>query len=123
MSQISRHFSAGEWRCKDGSQTPPAWEAQIPQLVFPFLEPLRAVFGATTILSGFRSSQWNREVGGAPRSMHLWLPGRPGVAADVKCAVGKPIDWYRLLDELGAPGLGLYSWGVHVDSRRGRARW
>jgi hypothetical protein len=56
-------------------------------------------------------------------SFHLYRPGRQGVAADVRCARGRPADWYELLDELAAGGLSRYADHVHVDNRRGHARW
>jgi uncharacterized protein YcbK (DUF882 family) len=87
------------------------------------LEPLRREFGPVTIFSGHRSARHNDNVGGAPRSYHLAIRGRPGAAADVACATGSPYDWYRWLNPRVAGGLGRYSSFVHVDTRRGRARW
>jgi uncharacterized protein YcbK (DUF882 family) len=77
----------------------------------------------TVVLSGYRTRQHNAAVGGAPVSFHLYRPGRQGVAADVRCARGRPADWYELLDELSVGGLGRYADHVHVDNRRGHARW
>lgn len=96
---------------------------QLRQLCQDYLQPLRDEFGRTTITSGFRSRHHNVSVGGAPMSYHVWMHGRPGVAADVVCQRGNPRQWYEFLDRLGAPGLGLYDTHVHVDNRQRHARW
>jgi uncharacterized protein YcbK (DUF882 family) len=88
-----------------------------------YLEPLRSAFGPVTITSGHRSSQHNESVGGARSSFHLAMPWRHGAAADVQCKRGTPADWYAFLDTLNPGGLGKYPGWVHVDTRRGRARW
>jgi uncharacterized protein YcbK (DUF882 family) len=88
-----------------------------------FLDPLRDRFGVTVVLSGCRSEDHNRAVGGAPDSFHMYAHHPGAVAADVRCATGRPADWHRFLDELGAGGLGAYPTHVHVDNRRQHARW
>lgn len=88
-----------------------------------YLEPLRARFGRVTVISGHRTLEHNAQVGGAPRSQHVYGRFGYGVAADVVCERGSVRDWARLLDALGAGGVGSYPTHVHVDNRRGRARW
>ena len=88
-----------------------------------YLEPLREEFGPVHVNSGHRSPDWNRRVGGAPASQHVYGKHGYGVAADVRCQRGTPTAWYRFLDRRGAGGLGLYDAFVHVDNRVQRARW
>ena len=88
-----------------------------------YLDPLRDAFGRTIVHSGCRSPAYNRRVGGAPGSFHLYGSHPGAAAADVSCERGTPAEWYRLLDRLGAGGLGLYAGHVHVDNRRVHARW
>jgi zinc D-Ala-D-Ala carboxypeptidase len=88
-----------------------------------WLEPLRDRFGRVTVHSGHRSAAWNRAVGGAPLSQHVYGEHGYGVAADVSCERGTPREWFEFLDRLGAPALGLYDTHVHVDNRRQHARW
>jgi uncharacterized protein YcbK (DUF882 family) len=121
--RLTPHFDAAEFVCRDGTPTPDDYLHELRHLCRRYLEPLRAEFGPVTIVSGHRSTRHNHQVGGAPASRHLDLPGRAGAAADVVCRRGRPTEWYRLLDGLQAPGLGLYATHVHVDNRRGRARW
>lgn len=121
--KLSAHFELSEFASHDGAPMPPAHARRLPWLCSRYLEPLRLVYGPVKILSGYRSPQHNRNVGGAPYSFHTHRAGRSGVAADVQCARGIPYDWYELLDELRPGGLGLYDSFVHVDTRTAKARW
>lgn len=121
---LSPHFAEVEFRSHDGAPTPQPWLNEMRDLCERHLEPLRRRFGPTHVLSGHRSKRRNEEVGGATRSRHLNLRGRQGAAADLRCERGTPREWYDFLDARGVGGLGLYSWGVHVDNRPGpKARW
>jgi uncharacterized protein YcbK (DUF882 family) len=122
--RAGKFFLVSEFDSKDGVTVPASAERELEVLVETLLDPLRRRFGRTIVLSGYRTIGHNRAVGGAPRSFHLYTlePGR-GVAADVRCARGRPDDWHRFLNELGAGGLGIYGLFVHVDTRRVRSRW
>jgi uncharacterized protein YcbK (DUF882 family) len=122
VKRLSPHFTVDEFLSR-GATPPDAWLVWARRLCVQYLEPLRAEYGAVTIVSGFRGATHNDDVGGAPASFHTRRAGRRGAAADVTCARGTPRQWHKLLDELGAPGLGLYATHVHVDNRLGRARW
>lgn len=121
--RISPHFVVSEFACHDGTPVPAAAIRPLTALCVRYLEPLRAEFGRTTIVSGHRPTRYNAEHGGAPRSQHVYGKHGFGVAADVVCERGRPTDWFRFLDALGAGGLGLYDSWVHVDNRNSRARW
>jgi uncharacterized protein YcbK (DUF882 family) len=130
VSAHARHARLGphfRWRefWQDEATPPPdgAWP-EYTRLVLLYLEPLRQAFGVTTVTSGYRSPERNRQVGGARASAHMAGAGLPAVAADVVCRSGTPREWYAALERLGPGGLGLYATHVHVDTRRGRpARW
>lgn len=69
--------------------------------------------------SGVRCAAHNAEVGGVANSQHLY-----GLAADLHSAAS-PAEMKAAAEEvLGhAGGIGLYGWGIHVDTRQGYARW
>lgn len=121
--RVTPHFQLSEFACHDGTPVPASSLRQVRVLCTFYLEPLREKFGPVTIVSGHRTLKHNASVGGAPRSQHVYGQFGPGVAADVQCRRGSPRDWYRVLDELGAGGLGLYPSWVHVDTRPLRTRW
>lgn len=97
------------------------------------LEPMRARFGTCTVVSGYRHPAYNRQIGGAQRSVHMGGRGGGihGVAADVRFARGHPHQWGDVAEALltrhypPGGGLGVYRAGgwVHVDTRAYRARW
>lgn len=121
--QLAPHFTLDEFHRAGDPQPAAATIRHLRALCQAYLEPLRAEWGPVTIHSGIRSAERNRAVGGAPQSYHVPILGRRGAAADVTCRRGTPREWYRTLDGLGAPGLGLYATHVHVDNRASRARW
>ena len=117
MGDLTAHFSAYEFRCRDGSEHP------IDCRLLAMLEAIRCHFGPTAITSGYRSVNYNRAVGGAEDSQHLY-----GRAADIQVVGHTPrevFDWASALFPIS--GLGLYERGsggwVHVDCRPTRARW
>jgi uncharacterized protein YcbK (DUF882 family) len=123
--RLSPHFQWSEFWQHGGIEPPAELYAAYVQLCRLYLEPVRLAFGVTTIASGFRTPAHNREVGGAPASLHM---GRretpPAAAADFYCRSGTPRQWYEALQRLSPGGLGLYTTHVHVDNRRGPvARW
>lgn len=117
------HFTLAEFACHDGTPVPLHARRDVERLCQLFLEPLRSQFGPVTIVSGYRTAPYNRAVHGAPDSWHVYRRGRPGAAADVVCKLGTAADWYQALSRMDPGGLGRYSEHVHVDTRRGRARW
>lgn len=121
--RLSDHFTSREFTCHDGTPAPQSWLIDAQRLCIHYLEPLRQSFGPVTIVSGYRTQEYNRQVGGAPASYHTKIRGRPGAAADIRCARGTPAAWHRFLDDYGVEGLGAYPAHTHLDNRRGHARW
>ena len=71
--------------------------------------------------SGIRCPEHNADptVGGASDSRHLY-----GDAADIRCDDKTPRELYDIADEMFPNGgVGLYSWGIHVDTRGTKTRW
>ncbi len=122
--RAGRHFLVAEFDCRDGTPVPSPALGELEELVAELLDPLRDRFGSTRVLSGFRTDTHNRVIGGATESFHLYrrAPGR-GVAADVRCARGRPSDWAAFLTARGAGGVGTYPNFVHVDTRRVHTHW
>lgn len=130
LSRPSPNFTYSEFACKDGTPVPKAAYPALEHLCKTYLEPLRAEFGPVYITSGYRHAAYNRAIGGASMSVHIYdYPGRNGqaVAADVTCQRGTPAQWAKFLDRLNPGGLGTYSSFVHVDNRQlmdwPRSRW
>lgn len=108
MGDLSPHFSRREFDCKDGSRSNPD-----PALIA-CLERLRAIKGGRPlrIVSGYRSPDYNRRVGGARRSQHV-----VNRAADLVKGYANVAEAV----EAGFTGVGYCGdWVVHVDVRPSR---
>lgn len=120
---LTPHFAVAEFAEHTGSPAPAGYLHWAKKLCVDHLEPMRAVFGPVTIMSGWRSTTYNASVGGAPKSYHRRIAGRRGSAVDLQCHTGTPHDWYAWLDNRHVDGLGLYPTWVHADNRGRYARW
>ena len=121
--QLSEHFHVREFACKDGRHVPAVAMPALKRLIRDVLEPLRGEFGRCTVMSAYRPADYNRRIGGAQFSQHIYELTPESVATDLIFATGRPRDWHRFADRLGVGGLGLYSSFIHTDNRPGEARW
>jgi len=106
---LAKNFKVKEFACKDGSDT-----IFIADKLPMVLQYIRMRIGkAITINSAYRTQEHNAKEGGEEFSMHLY-----GAAADLK----KPSGWTpanmaavarEIMPDWG--GVGIYSWGIHVD--------
>jgi uncharacterized protein YcbK (DUF882 family) len=128
--RLSKHFVVEEFDCHDGTPVSERDHNGLEYLARKLLEPLRAKYGVVHVHSGYRTPAYNRSVGGATNSFHIYpLHDGNDQAADVSCATGTPAQWHAFLARLrnekrnGKGGLGLYSTFVHVDLRDYPADW
>lgn len=108
---LSDHFKVKEFACKDGAD-----EIYIDSDLVSKLELLRAyVNSPLTITSGYRTSTYNKKVGGADNSYHV-----KGMAADITCKKFSPVEIGLAAAALGFHGVIIYKNFTHVDVREGR---
>lgn len=134
LLQLSPNFHAREFRCHNifRSRVPTRYLPDLRRLCVEYLEPLRKAFGPCTVNSGYRTGRYNRSIGGASASFHVYPDRKPGsgVAADVTFAKGSVSDWHTRAQQLRAKlgnkgGIGFYPQGgfVHIDNRTYKADW
>ena len=107
MGDLSPHFSAWEFACRDGSTH------SIDVELLQRLEGLRAELGdhPLRIVSGYRSVAYNRSIGGAVHSQHLY--GRAVDLVAGVCTIAQA-------QVAGFRGIGhCNGWAVHLDVRPG----
>lgn len=124
MKGPSLHLSWAELACHDGARTPypMEWRTERAIVLADEFEAIRHLCGDTAlvVLSGYRTSDWNRHVGGAPQSQHV-----RGRAIDIRCP-SKSVSWLenRVRTRIYTPGsaihgLGIYPTFIHFDVRPG----
>lgn len=126
MSGYPRNFTPGELACKSGEDCP--YPDRLRHLAWT-LQAIRDAFGASIrVNSGYRSPDYNAEVGGVSNSQHL-----EARAADLAPSSDKPDELERLIHvilsltssgKIPNGGIGMYNTFVHYDMRPGGpARW
>ena len=115
--KLSDHFKSEEFACKCGC----GYDTPSDTLISG-LEELRAILGKPIVInSGCRCASHNKAVGGSPSSQHI-----NGTAADIKVSGYTPDQLKAAAEKVACfanGGIGLYSWGIHVDVRGTKSRW
>ena len=115
-TKLSGNFKVKEFACKDGSDV-----IFIAPDLIDVLQKIRNHFGkAVHINSGYRTPAYNKKVGGATYSQHLY-----GTAADIRINGVEPKDIADYAETLllSTGGIGRYKNFVHVDVREKKSRW
>ena len=114
------HFNITEFLCKCGK----CEFKEVDQILIDLLETVRLQLAKPiSVVSGIRCPKHNAKVEGAVRSQHL--PDANGIsgAADLYSKGVSSGRFFMLALEAGAPGRGMGSTKVHMDSRETPASW
>lgn len=112
--KLSEHFTVKEFACRDGSDT-----VLIDTKLVDILEKIRVYYGLPVwITSAYRTAKYNKSVGGASASYHI-----KGMAADIVIHGKTPRDMLLRAINLGVKGRGVYTWGIHIDTRTAPKLW
>lgn len=115
-------FSKKEFRCKCGGRYCDGYPAEIDLTMVRYADEIRRRIGKPLgVNSGLRCRQHNANENGTSNSQHLY-----GTAVDLGCPSGvTPAKMAEIAEEVmgGTGGIGIYSWGIHIDSRKTKARW
>lgn len=113
--QLSAHFKVREFACQDGSDA-----VFIHPLLPVWAEQFREINGPFSPNSAYRTVSHNKAIGGASYSRHC-----QGTAMDIPAVNAAPQELYEAAEKIlgQSGGLGLYPWGIHVDTRKVKTRW
>lgn len=116
-----KYFKKPEFACKCGKYCD-GYPAEIDMDMVKIADQIRTKIGKPiTINSGLRCKTHNSNVGGVSNSQHLL-----GNAADLGCPSGcTPSQMAAIAEEImgDTGGIGIYSWGIHIDTRSTKSRW
>lgn len=117
-----RHFTKTEFKCKCGGKHCNGYPAEIDMTMVGYADEIRHRLGKPlNVNSGMRCSVWNQIQGGVSNSQHLY-----GTAVDLGCPAGTtPAKMAKIAEDVigNTGGIGIYSWGIHIDSRKTKSRW
>ena len=115
--QLSTHFQAVEFRCRDNTRV-----IVLNKALLDLLEIIREHYKLpVSISSGYRTVHYNAQLkNSSPKSQHCL-----GNAADISVKGVAPASVYKWLNEKypNSLGIGIYNTFVHVDVRPGKSRW
>ena len=116
-----KHFKRSEFACKCGKYCN-GYPAEIDMKMVKIADAIRErIRKPISVNSGLRCKTHNANVGGVPNSQHLY-----GTAADLGCPIGcTPSQMASIAEEImgNTGGIGIYSWGIHIDTRSTKSRW
>ena len=116
-----KYFKKSEFACKCGKYCN-GYPAEIDMNMVKIADKIREKIGKPiTVNSGLRCKQHNANVGGVSNSQHLY-----GNAADLGCPSGfTPTQMASIAEDVmgDTGGIGIYSWGIHIDTRSTKSRW
>ena len=114
--QLSKNFKSTEFDCHGANC---CLTTSIDSKLVEYLQKIRDHFGkSVNINSGYRCKTHNANVGGASQSNHM-----DGEAADIRIPGVTPLEVAQYAEHIGILGIGVYSWGVHVDTRTSKYFW
>jgi len=122
--KLTQNFSLHEFRCRDGSDVPDEYMDNVRELA-ENLQVLRDKIGKPiTVISGYRSPEYNKKIDGARRSQHMLAKAGDlivkGMTPDeVKAEIVQLIKDGKMKKG----GVGLYTHFTHYDVRGFNRRW
>ena len=118
----SEFFDREEFRCQCRGKYCNGFPSEPDERMVRIADAIRKRIGKPiTVNSGLRCKTHNANVGGVSNSQHLY-----GTAADLGCPSGcTPSQMASIAEEIMGEtgGIGIYSWGIHIDTRSTKSRW
>ena len=122
--QLEKNFNINEFKCKDGSSVPDEYIENV-KLLAKNLQVLRdKIDRPITVISGYRSPEYNKKIGGAKRSQHMVAKAADIIVNGMSSTEVKDIIVSLIkCGEMHPGGIGLYQTFTHYDVRGANRRW
>ena len=122
--QLEKNFKLQEFRCKDGTDVPEELMENVEKLA-KNLQVLRDhIQKPITIISGYRTPEYNKKCGGVKRSQHLLAKAADIIVKDMtSLEVRDTIIQLIKEGKMDPGGVGIYPTFTHYDVRGRNARW
>ena len=116
------YFSKKEFRCQCNGRYCNGYPADIDMKMVKYADEIRRRIGKPLgVNSGLRCPTHNKNVGGVSNSQHVY-----GTAVDLGKPSGvTPAEMAAVAEKVmgNTGGIGVYSWGIHIDTRKTKSRW
>ena len=122
--QLENNFSLKEFRCKDGTDVPEDLMGNVKKLA-KNLQVLRDhIEKPITIISGYRTPEYNKRCGGVKRSQHLLAKAADIVVSGMTSLEVRNTIIQLIKDgQMDSGGVGIYPTFTHYDVRGRNNRW
>jgi len=122
--KLEDNFSLWEFECRDGTSIPDEYMENVKKLAENLQIIRNKINQPMIIISGYRSPDYNKKIGGAKRSQHMLAKAADIIVSGMDTRELKEIITDLInKGELHPGGVGLYSTFVHYDIRGTNARW
>lgn len=122
--QLENNFSLKEFRCKDGTDVPDDLMDNVKKLA-KNLQVLRDhIQKPITIISGYRTPEYNKKCGGVKRSQHLLAKAADIIVSGMTSLEVRDTIIQLIKDgKMDSGGVGIYPTFTHYDVRGRNSRW
>jgi len=122
--QLENNFYLREFRCKDGTDVPDELMDNVKKLA-KNLQVLRDhIQKPITIISGYRTPEYNKKCGGVKRSQHLLAKAADIVVSGMTSLEVRDTIIQLIKDgKMDSGGVGIYPTFTHYDVRGRNSRW
>ena len=122
--KLTENFSLWEFKCRDGTEVPDELKDNVQELA-ENLQVLREhIQKPITVISGYRSPEYNKKIGGAKRSQHMLAKAGDLIVKGMTPDEVKEVIVHLIKEgKMKKGGVGLYTYFTHYDVRGFNRRW